>query len=97
MVAEESVKFLVQSGYFTNCLISEGQFIGRSVINDALWRVRPLPQAGYEVWQKMPHADIWTRKESVRGITSVIGVLSDADDEWIDWQKDRKKQKKQAR
>lgn len=98
MITEENLSFLAGSDYFTNCLISEGQFIGRSVINDALWRVRPKDPAGYDVWQKMPHAGGWEKKESVGGITSVIGVLNDVDDKWLDMQKaEKKKQKKQAR
>ncbi len=94
MITKENVSFLAKSGYFTNCLISEGQFIGRSVINNALWRVRPQDPAGYDVWQKMPYAGVWKKKESVSGITSVIGVLNDADDKWLDMLKDKEKKKK---
>ena len=95
MYRENQFMILEKSGYFYATACSTDGFIGCSTFNDVIWRVLPLPAAGYSVWEKKDGT--WRHDADVAGLTSVFGILTDSEDEWIKRQEKEEKTKKRCR
>lgn len=97
MNSKDAFMMLTDSGYFYACSAGEDQFIGCSTLNDVLWKVNRLAQGGFSVWNREYGTGAWIWQLNVAGITSIFGVVTDAEDDWLKKAAKEKQKKPKSR
>ncbi len=97
MSASNPFQFLIDYYFFEeHYYCTDTLFICTSCLSGQKYRVRKLEPNGFKVDLRVLHQGnaIWKTQEIVAGITSVLGIVTDCEDEWVEMDKKKQKKKK---
>ncbi len=97
MSASKSFQFLIDFYFFEeHYYCTDNLFICTSCLSGQIYRVQKLGSHGFKVELRVVHQDcvIWKTLKIVAGISSVLGIVTDCEDEWVEMDKKKQKKKK---